>query len=143
MASNLYFYAIFVSSKYHKILNFTSKDANNDLSNHPLTRFYSKNREIHPETSFGGPSCKCKSFLSLSLSLSYLLPLLATLKTEIDRVCRLAIHTQRRFFSLAQKVHHLTQLPAIPLQTQVFFFSYENFRHQTKSRDGSFWYYSH
>ena len=57
-----------------------------------------------------------------SLSLSYLLPLLATLKTEIDRVCRLAIHTQRRFFSLAQKVHHLTQLPAIPLQTQVFFF---------------------
>ena len=63
------------------------------MSNHPLTRFYSKNREIHPQTSFGGPSCKCKS----SLSLPYLLPL-ATLKTEIDRVCRLAIHTQRRFF---------------------------------------------
>ena len=85
-----------------------------------MTRFYSKNREIHPQTSFGGPSCKCKS--SLSLSLFYLLPLLATLKIEIDRVCRLAIHTQRRFFFLTQTVHHLTTITCHAITNSGFFF---------------------
>ena len=69
----------------------------------------------------------------LSLSLPYLLPLLATLKTEIDRVCRLNIHTQMRFFFLTKMVHHLTQLPAIPLQTQVFFFLW---KFQAANTDG-------
>ena len=132
-------------------LNFTSKDINNDLTNHPLTRFYSKNRETHPQTSFGGSSSKCKSSLSLSLSLPYLLPLLATLKTEIDRVCRLNIHTQMRFFFLTKMVHHLTQLPTIPLQTQFFVsFSFFIWKFQAanndwgfKSGDGSFQYHSH